>query len=115
MAKNRKHHQTFWFKPKVKQRPRLGRRGRVFTPAQTLEFERQVREAYEGFCADKPVSITISLYKEKFTVTVTECGTLEPSPLRGDIDNYVKSILDGLNGVAYEDDRLVYKLQVTKR
>lgn len=115
MAKNRKHQQTFWFKPKVKQRPRLGRRGRVFTPAQTLEFERQVREAYEGFCAHKPVSITISLYKDKFTVTVTECDTIEPSPLRGDIDNYVKSILDGLNGVAYEDDRLVYKLQVTKR
>jgi Holliday junction resolvase RusA-like endonuclease len=48
-------------------------------------------------------------------VTVTEYDTLEPSPLRGDIDNYAKSILDGLNGVAYTDDKLVYKLQVTKR
>jgi len=112
---NRKHTQTFRFKPKVKQRPRLGRRGRVFTPVQTLEFERLVNEAYDGFCAEKPVSLSISLYKDKFTVTVTEYDTLEPSPLRGDIDNYAKSILDGLNGVAYTDDKLVYKLQVTKR
>ena len=112
---SRTYKQTFKFKPKVKQRPRLGRRGRVFTPAQTLEFERAVKESYEGFCADKPVSLTITLYKDKFTVTVTEYDTLEPSPLRGDIDNYAKSILDGLNGVAYTDDRLVCKLQVTKR
>ena len=112
---NRKHTQTFRFKPKVKQRPRLGRRGRVFTPIQTLEFERLVNEAYDGFCAEKQVALSISLYKDKFTVTVTEYDTLEPSPLRGDIDNYAKSILDGLNGVAYTDDKLVYKLQVTKR
>jgi crossover junction endodeoxyribonuclease RusA len=112
---SRKHKQVFKFRPKVKQRPRLGRRGRVFTPAQTLEFERQVREAWDGFCAEKPVSLVITLYKDKFTVTVTEYDTLEPSPLRGDIDNYAKSILDGLNGVAYTDDKLVYKLQVTKR
>lgn len=111
----RRHTQTFRFNPKVKQRPRLGRRGRVFTPAQTLEFENKIREAYEGFCADKPVAVTIALYRNKFTVTVTEYDTMEPSPLRGDIDNYAKSILDGLNGVAYTDDKLVYKLQVTKR
>lgn len=112
---SRKHKQTFKFRPKVKQRPRLGRRGRVFTPAQTLEFENLVRETYDGFCADKPVSLVISLYKDSFTITLTEYDTIEPSPLRGDIDNYAKSILDGLNGVAYTDDKLVYKLQVTKR
>lgn len=111
----RKHTQTFKFNPKVKQRPRLGRRGRVFTPAQTLEFENKIREAYDGFCAEKPVAVTITLYRTKFTVTVTEYDTMEASPLRGDIDNYAKSILDGLNGVAYTDDKLVYKLQVTKR
>jgi Holliday junction resolvase RusA-like endonuclease len=26
---------------------------------------------------------------------------------RGDLDNYVKSILDGLKGIAWEDDRQV--------
>ena len=32
----------------------------------------------------------------------------------GDVDNYSKSILDGLNGVAYEDDDQVVELQVRK-
>jgi len=32
----------------------------------------------------------------------------------GDVDNYCKSILDGLNGVAYEDDDQVVELLVKK-
>lgn len=110
-----RHTQTFKFKPRPKQRPRLGRKGRVFTPAETLEFERSIREAYTGPLFESAVGITISLNKDSFTVTVTEHATMEPSPLRGDIDNYVKSIMDGLNGVAYADDRQVRKLQVTKK
>ena len=30
----------------------------------------------------------------------------------GDVDNYAKSILDGLNGVAWEDDRQVVELHI---
>jgi crossover junction endodeoxyribonuclease RusA len=36
------------------------------------------------------------------------------SSLRGDIDNYVKSILDALNGVAWEDDKQIIELTVKK-
>jgi Holliday junction resolvase RusA-like endonuclease len=39
----------------------------------------------------------------------------EESKLRGDLDNYVKSLLDGLNGVAYEDDKQVVNLKAFKR
>ena len=31
-----------------------------------------------------------------------------------DIDNVIKSVLDGLNGVAYEDDKQVVKLTANK-
>lgn len=106
--------QHFKIKPKVKQRPRLGRRGRVFTPQQTIDFERAVRKAYEGPCADKPVDVTIALYKNRFAVTITEHRNHPSSGLRGDIDNYAKAILDGLNGVAYTDDKLVKRLTITK-
>ena len=37
-----------------------------------------------------------------------------PSKLRGDIDNYAKSILDGLNGVAYTDDKQIVSLELRK-
>ena len=30
----------------------------------------------------------------------------------GDVDNYTKSILDGLNGIAYQDDKQVHHLEV---
>lgn len=36
------------------------------------------------------------------------------SPLRGDIDNYVKTVMDALNGKAYADDRQVQKLRAAK-
>jgi Holliday junction resolvase RusA-like endonuclease len=39
----------------------------------------------------------------------------EESKLRGDVDNYVKSLLDGLNGVAYDDDKQVVNLHAYKR
>lgn len=32
------------------------------------------------------------------------------SKLRGDIDNYIKTILDALNGVAWRDDSQVVKV-----
>ena len=32
----------------------------------------------------------------------------------GDIDNVAKSVLDGLNGIAWEDDTIVYDLHITK-
>ena len=107
------HKQTIPVKPKVKQRPRLGRRGRVFTPEQTLVFERYIGSSWHGPCADTPVSMVIGFYKDKVTITVK---TLDgpASKLRGDIDNYAKSILDGLNGIAYTDDKLVQRLLVTK-
>ena len=105
---------TFPFPPKVKQRPRMTRRGRVFTPMQTLEFERSVAEAWTGPCAEEPVNLVIGLYKNKITISMSPTAKLTPSGLRGDIDNYAKSILDGLNGVAYTDDKLVQRLLVTK-
>lgn len=107
------YRQTLYIKPKVKQRPRLGRRGRVFTPTQTLEFEQGIKARWRGPCADGPVNLAIGLYKNKIVITMTD-SDVETTGLRGDIDNYAKAILDGLNGVGYTDDKLVRRLLVTK-
>ena len=109
-----KHTVTIKVKPQVKQRPRMTRRGRTYTPKQTLEFESIIREAWDGPQFESPVSVDIVFYKEKIKITITEEAGEKKSSLRGDIDNYAKSVLDGLNGAAYVDDRQVIKLKVNK-
>ncbi len=113
----RKHTQRYKLKPKAKQRPRMTRYGRAYTPKATHIFENAVADGWNKnyWYGDSPIAIQIVLDKDTFTVTISEYKAATPtSPLRGDIDNYAKSILDGLNGVAFKDDSQVRSLEVTK-
>lgn len=91
-------------RPIPKGRPRLGIRGRkayVYTPPKTAEYEKLVGWVAKSLgCkpVDGLVSVSLHVY------------------CRGkmDVDNVAKSILDGLNGVAYEDDGQVVELLVKK-
>lgn len=115
LMKKVKNKTVFSFPPKVKQRPRMTRRGRVFTPTQTLEFEALVREGWTHGIIEGDISVTIYLTKEEFHVTVEQfTKDKEKTKLRGDIDNYAKSILDGLNGTAFVDDKFIRELIVIK-
>jgi len=103
-------------KPVPKGRPRMTRRGRVFTPQTTIDAETIVRKAWTGPCYDGDVSLVCQFTKEGIRITVSEIaeGTLTKSTLRGDLDNYVKLLMDGLNGVAWQDDKQVKLLIATK-
>jgi crossover junction endodeoxyribonuclease RusA len=100
-------------KPKSKERPRSRGKGRPFTPKATLEYEADVAASYDGPKFEGPVKMHLVFYKDQTMVTLEELDE-EPTKLRGDIDNYVKSVLDGLNGVAYDDDRQVTVLHASK-
>jgi len=68
---------------------------------ETREYEERV--AWEAKAAgvtmfDGPVALTLWLYSK--------------GRRRADIDNAAKSVMDGLNGVAYADDRQVVALHV---
>ena len=39
-----------------------------------------------------------------------EARYVRPKGIRGDLDNYVKAVLDAGNGVLWEDDRLVVQI-----
>lgn len=89
--------------PVPKGRPRLGRRGRVFTPKRTKNYEMVV--AANAIAAgvkstDQPVEMEIHFYMK--------------TPTSADIDNLVKSVCDSLNGIAYVDDRQVMRLVAAK-
>lgn len=85
-------------RPVPKQRPRVGKNGSIYTPKKCREYEKVVaiyaktvfRQPLTG-----PVALGLKLY---FSVRP------------GDLDNYVKAISDGLNRIAWVDDRQVVKL-----
>jgi crossover junction endodeoxyribonuclease RusA len=104
---------TIPIRPKSKGRPRVTKNG-TFTPKATREYEAAVKSYYKGPKFDGPVSLTISLYKDKAFVTIKEVD-VDFSPLRGDISNYVKGIEDALNGLAYDDDRQIHLLKGSKK
>lgn len=98
-------------------RPRRGRRSRAYTPQKTKHFEDSLAEAYRSqggtHWGAVPVGLQIEIHKDGFDVQVfpLECS-VRPVGIRGDVDNYVKAIQDGLNGVAWDDDRQVEMLVV---
>lgn len=105
----------------AKQRPRINRNtGRVYTPNATHKYEKKVRECYEGnyYFDDEYISIKIIFkfdipksYSRKKHSEALE-GIIRPQ--KADIDNYIKSCLDGLNKVAYKDDKYIIKLEAEK-
>ncbi len=91
-------------RPVPKGRPRLGVRGRkafVYTPPATREYEKIVGWVAKSLgCrpVEGPVSVSLRVFCRR----------------KMDVDNVAKSILDGLNGIAYEDDDQVVELRVRK-
>ena len=91
-------------RPIPKGRPRLGVRGKkafIYTPPETREFEKLV--GWVARCAGckpagEPVAVVLDIYVRR----------------KMDVDNVAKSVLDGLTGVAYEDDGQVVELLVRK-
>jgi len=107
------HSVTITGRPVPKGRPRLGRRGRVFTPEKTLIAESEIREAWDGPIFEGQVSLTVLFNDKETVVTVAEFDG-QKSKLRGDLDNYIKTLMDGLNGVAWADDKQVHYIESTK-
>ena len=107
---------------KAKERPRVGKGGRIYTPNGTHKYEKLVKNIYQEkgiyYFDNEYISIKIIFWFEipksysKAKHQAAAEGFLRPS--RADIDNYIKSVLDGLNKVAYSDDRYIYHLEAEK-
>lgn len=100
-------------RPVPKGRPRLGQRGRVYTPQPTLDAEAAIAEAYRGPTFEGPVAVSIDYEADRQVITISR--STFTSSLRGDLDNYIKTTLDGLQkSGAFENDRAVMELWVAK-
>ena len=116
-----------FFVPEIrgKGRPRLTKSGHAFTDEKTRNYENLVKllamEAMKkaGVTAtDKPVKATINAFFEipksytKKKVQAIINGEIKPA--KPDIDNIIKSILDGCNKIIFKDDVQIYSINATK-
>ena len=94
-------------RPKPAERPRLGRRSRAFTPQATIEAENTVaahwmhryghRDPYTG-----PLALVVDYTVHGHRIQLFP--TTSPSAMAGDLDNYLKTTMDGLQkGNAFLD------------
>jgi len=95
--------------PVGKGRPRFAR-GHAYSPEKTRVYERAIRNSYSGPKFEEAVYMKLTAYYQK----PKKCKTLFPLK-KPDLDNVAKIIMDSLNGVAYDDDKQVVWLTITKR
>ena len=103
-------------RPQPKGRPRMSRKGRVYTPKETVEAEKAYAQAVgdDPPVFHGPVTVEMTFCEEATYVTVRSL-TQWQTPLRGDLDNYVKLCLDGCQRAGIiPNDRLVVQLKASK-
>lgn len=112
-------------RPQGKGRPRFYK-GHAYTPDSTRRYEALIRETARAAAkkagwkiADSGVHVHVdalfpvpkSWPREKKAAAERD----ELTPGKPDIDNVVKAVLDGLNGVAYTDDKAVKAISASKK
>jgi len=104
----------------AKQRPRFTK-GRAFTPTETRKCEAAIKK----WAKDENIpSVT---YPLRIKIEVLEAESKEDAVRildsirglvyhnKGDVDNFGKTILDALNGIAYRDDKQIAHLEIKRR
>ena len=94
-----------------KQRPRLGR-GRVYTPKETVDFERLI--GWEAKLAMKGRRPTHAPCVASIRITRKRPKKTKLYAPAGDTDNFAKSILDGMNKIVFDDDKQIVTVTATK-
>lgn len=112
--------------PVAKGRPRItsfNGQARAYTPAKTRKEEERVARLWTGICIPQgePIEVFVSAYHQRPKNHLLKSGLLSTAgkasyfpTKRPDLDNIVKLILDGLNGVAFHDDAQIVNLHAAR-
>lgn len=108
--------------PKAQGRPRFFRRGNfvgAYDPKDSASFKQKVaffaKEAGVGLI-DHPACLVVHFYLKrplKYMRKKDEEGRIACAS-RPDFDNLTKAIMDGLTGVAWKDDSIIYHADIYK-
>jgi Holliday junction resolvase RusA-like endonuclease len=111
--------------PVPKGRPRMTRRGHVYTPDKTRAYQGMVRQLAALEMRGRPpltVPVRVELLIELGVPTSwAECkraaaivGDIRPAS-KPDLDNLIKSALDGIAGVIVHNDNQIVELRAVKK
>ena len=113
--------------PVPKGRPRFARRGKfvsTYSPKTTVDYETKVSDAAKlAMGVSEPLETPVSAYiyitlpcPSSYSKKRTQaCLSGQERPTKkSDIDNYCKSVFDGMNGIVFADDSQVVSLHATK-
>ena len=109
--------------PTVKARPRFNTStGRTYTPHTTKDFEEELAWKYKQaggkfYEGNLKVKLVFAFVPPKSWSKKKQKEALEGRiiPTKMDTDNLIKSVTDSLNGIAYTDDRYIYKVEAEKK
>lgn len=109
--------------PTVKARPRFNTTtGRTYTPHTTKDFEEELAWKYKQaggkfYDGNLNVKLVFAFIPPKSWSKKKQREALEGRiiPTKMDTDNLIKSVTDSLNGIAYTDDRYIYKVEAEKK
>ena len=94
----------------------MSRKGRVYTPKETVEAERAYAQAVDDNppVFEGPVAVEMTFSAEATYITIRAIEEWH-TPLRGDLDNYIKLGLDGCQRAGIiPNDRLVVQVKAVK-
>jgi Holliday junction resolvase RusA-like endonuclease len=115
--------------PRGKQRPRFYIRKKKdgsnffgsYTPKDTILYENAVKMAYQQQWNRPPITGAVRMIISAYFPPPSSISNTKRKKLllgwydkKPDIDNIAKAVIDGLNGVAFLDDRQIVNLEVRK-
>ena len=102
-----------------KARPRFTKKGHVYTPKTTKQFEMDIQFLTGKYLRDccgglelpmiGPVNVSIHFYIKRPKTVKREYPCVKP-----DLDNLAKSVLDAVNGFVFKDDAQICDLKLRK-
>jgi len=110
--------------PVAKGRPRMTRQGRTYTPQKTVNYETLIQECFAIAYPDhQPITGPLGLKIDAhFTIPASwsqkkqmaaQNYQIMPTK-RPDVDNVIKCVADGLNGIAWRDDSQIVSVLANK-
>ena len=118
---------TFILEPIQQQRPRATRFGksiRLYDPKRVKQFKQTIAEeamlTYRGNPLTGSLAVTLVFYRpvQQSLSKVEKQRRIDGRHLpvvKPDLDNYIKSFLDALYGIYWQDDALITDLTASKR